>query len=348
MKKIFFYSVSLTLIFMVSCTGKKSSKNETKLSAEELANYRQAAAMFAVLPAEAPNPENQLTPEKVALGKALYYDNRLSKDQTQSCNTCHNLETYGVDNEPTSEGDNGSLGTRNSPTTLNSAFHSAQFWDGRNKDVEEQAGGPILNPVEMAIPDEEFVVNRLKGVEEYQRMFAAAYPEEEDPVTYKNLTWAIGAFERTLITPSKFDKYLAGDDNALTKEELKGMKTYVDVGCATCHSGALLGGTLFMKFGLTVNYWDYTHSAVIDSGKYVETRNPADMFVFKSMPLRNIEKTHPYFHDGSVAGLEDAVQIMAQTELNKELTEGQVNEITVFLKTLTGEVPESALLTQAP
>jgi cytochrome c peroxidase len=346
MKKTYLILASLTLLFMMSCTS-KSSKKAASISAEELAKYRQSAAMFAVLPTSAPNPENALTPEKIALGKTLYYDKRLSKDQTQSCNTCHDIANYGVDNEPTSKGDNGGLGTRNSPTVFNAALHVAQFWDGRNKDVEEQAGGPILNPVEMAIPDEAFIIDRLKKVDEYQTMFAAAYPDDNDPFTYKNLTWAIGAFERTLLTPSKFDKYLAGDDKALSVAELKGMKTYVDAGCTTCHAGPLLGGTLFMKFGLTVNYWDLTHSAVIDSGKYVETHNPADMFVFKSMPLRNIEKTAPYFHDGSVAGLEDAVKIMAKTELNRELTDEQVADITTFLKTLTGDIPKDALLTQA-
>ena len=346
MKKTYLILASLTLLFMMSC-GNKSTKKTATISAEELAKYRQSAAMFAVLPTEAPNPENALTPEKIALGKTLYYDKRLSKDQTQSCNTCHDISNYGVDNEPTSKGDNGGLGTRNSPTVFNAALHAAQFWDGRNKDVEEQAGGPLLNPVEMAIPDEATIINRLKKVDEYKTLFAAAYPDDKDPFTFKNLTWAIGAFERTLLTPSKFDKYLAGDDNALSAAELKGMKTYVDAGCTTCHAGPLLGGTLFMKFGLTVNYWDLTHSAVIDSGKYVETHNPADMFVFKSMPLRNIEKTAPYFHDGSVAGLEDAVKIMAKAELNRELTDEQVADITTFLKTLTGDIPKDALLTEA-
>ncbi len=343
MKKNYLILASLTLLFVVSCTS-KSSKKSSALSAEEMAKYKQAAGMFAVLPTIAPNPENSLTPEKIRLGKTLYYDKRLSKDQTQSCNTCHDIANYGVDNKPTSEGDNGGLGTRNSPTVFNAALHVAQFWDGRNKDVEEQAGGPILNPVEMAIPDETFVLDRLKKVDEYQKLFAEAYPDDENPFTYKNLTWAIGAFERTLITPSKFDDFLAGNDNALSPDELKGMKTFVDVGCTTCHTGALLGGNLFMKFGLTVNYWDLTHSAVIDSGKFVETHQPADMYVFKSMSLRNIEKTAPYFHDGSVADLDEAVKIMGKAELNRDLTDVQVAEITTFLKTLTGEIPESALL----
>ncbi len=346
MKRFYFILASFTLLAMVSCNS-KSKKKAATISAEEMAAYKQAAGMFAVLPTEAPNPANPLTKEKIALGKALYYDVRLSKDKTQSCNTCHNIATYGVDNEPTSKGDNGGRGTRNSPTVFNAALHSAQFWDGRNKDVEEQAGGPILNPVEMAIPDEAFVLDRLKKVDAYKKMFSDAYPNDKDPFTFKNLTWAIAAFERTLLTPSKFDKFLAGNDKALSAAELKGMKTFVDVGCTTCHSGALLGGTLFMKFGLTVNYWDLTHSAVVDSGKYVETHNLADMYVFKSMPMRNIEKTAPYFHDGSVADLGEAIKIMGKAELNRDLTDKQVADIEVFLKTLTGDIPKNALLTEA-
>ncbi len=346
MKRFYFILASFTLLAMVSCNS-KSNKKAATISAEEMAAYKQAAGMFAVLPTEAPNPANPLTKEKIALGKALYYDVRLSKDKTQSCNTCHNIATYGVDNEPTSKGDNGGRGTRNSPTVFNAALHSAQFWDGRNKDVEEQAGGPILNPVEMAIPDEAFVLDRLKEVDVYKKMFSDAYPNDKDPFTFKNLTWAIAAFERTLLTPSKFDTFLAGNDKALSAAELKGMKTFVDMGCTTCHSGALLGGTLFMKFGLTVNYWDLTHSAVVDSGKYVETHNLADMYVFKSMPMRNIEKTAPYFHDGSVADLGEAIKIMGKAELNRDLTDKQVADIEVFLKTLTGNIPKNALLTAA-
>ena len=345
MKSTYLILVSVAMAFMVSCGNSGSNKKSASLSTQELEDYKRASGMFAALPATADNPDNILTAEKVALGKALYYDNRLSKDETQSCNTCHDIATYGVDNKATSEGDNGGLGTRNSPTVFNAALHSSQFWDGRNKDVEEQAGGPILNPIEMAIPDEEFILNRLKDVDKYKQMFASAYPNDEDPFTYKNLTWAIGAFERTLLTPSKFDDYLGGDANALTHQELKGMKTFVDVGCATCHSGALLGGSLMMKFGLTVNYWELTNSAVIDSGKFAETRQPADKFVFKSQSLSNVEKTYPYFHDGSVGDLGEAVQIMAKAELNKELTETQVSDITIFLNTLTGDIPESAMLT---
>jgi cytochrome c peroxidase len=335
------------IVGFISCNNEtKTNDKDQKVIAENHATYNSATKFFKVLPTSADNPDNVLSEQKIALGKALYFDNRLSKDQTQSCNTCHNIATYGVDNSPTSKGDNGGFGTRNSPTTFNAALHIAQFWDGRNKDVEEQAGGPILNPVEMAIPDEEFVLNRIKEVEEYRELFAASFPDDTEPITYKNLTYAIGAFERTLLTPSKFDNYIGGDTLALNNSEIKGLKTFMDVGCTTCHSGALLGGNMFMKFGLSTNYWELTKSTAIDSGKYVVTKNDADMFVFKVPSLRNIVKTGPYFHDGSVADLKDAIQIMSKTELNKELTTEQIDDIYTFLETLTGDIPNDALISE--
>jgi cytochrome c peroxidase len=347
MKNLYILFLGALVIFMASCNNNTAPAEQVDaLNVDSI--HAQATKFFAVLPSSAENIENPMTEEKIALGKALYFDNRLSLDQTQSCNTCHNVETYGVDNEPTSKGDNGGLGTRNSPTSFNAALHISQFWDGRNKDVEEQAGGPILNPVEMAIPDEAFILKRLKEVPEYKTMFAAAYPDQADPMTYKNLTWAIGAFERTLLTPSAFDEFLAGNKEALTNEEIKGLKTFVDVGCTTCHSGALLGGNMLMKFGLSVNYWELTNSTTIDSGRFAETRQASDMFVFKVPSLRNIEKTYPFFHDGSVADLNDAIQIMAKTSLNKELSTDEVSEIATFLKTLTGKVPASALPEPTP
>lgn len=295
-----------------------------------------------MLPTEAPNPENTLTEAKVKLGKILYYDNRLSKDGNQSCNTCHNIATYGVDNLPTSPGDNGIPGTRNSPTVFNSALKGAQFWDGRNKDVEEQAGGPILNPAEMAIPNEQFLIDRLKKVEMYQNLFTEAYPGEDDLFTYKNIRHAIAAFERTLLTPSKFDKYLANDVDALSKQEKEGLKTFIDQGCIACHTGSLLGGNMLQKFALFGDYWELTESEKIDYGKFEETKVESDKFMFYVPTLRNIEKTAPYFHDGSVADLGESIKIMGKTELNKDLSEEQVANIVIFMKSLTANVSSDA------
>jgi cytochrome c peroxidase len=218
-----------------------------------------------------------------------------------------------------------------------------QFWDGRAKDVEEQAGMPILNPVEMAIPNEAFLVKKLKGVEEYKSLFAKAFPGTEDPLTYKNITYAIAAFERTLLTPSRFDQYLKGDANALNEKEKEGLQLFMDVGCTTCHMGTAVGGGIMQKFGLYGDYRSFTGSTIPDEGKKAVTKNDADKDVFKTCSLRNVEKTAPYFHDGSVSDLKKAIDIMAKTELDKTLQPNEIESIEAFLKSLTGEVPKSAL-----
>ena len=335
--------------FLLSCSSNQQddNKNEEKQTVDSAAVQKQALlekaqGIFKVLPDSAPNPNNKLTPEKVDLGKKLYFDNILSLNQTQSCNTCHNLDTYGVDNLPVSKGDKGENGTRNSPTVLNAALHIAQFWDGREPDVEAQAGGPVLNPVEMAMPDEKTVETRLAESDVYPDMFKKAFPENENPITYENMKKAIGAFERTLLTPSKFDDFLKGNVDALNDDELKGLDLFINKSCITCHNGALLGGGMYQKFGIFGNYWDYTKSERIDEGKYEVTKNEADKYVFKVPSLRNIEKTYPYFHDGSVEGLNEAVKIMAKAESNIDLNDEEVKYIVTFLKTLTGTVPESA------
>lgn len=314
----------------------KASADATKFASL----LERAKTTFNPLPATADNPDNPITAEKVVLGQTLYFENRLSKEGNISCNSCHNLDTYGVDNKPTSPGDGGVFGGRNSPTCLNAAFHFAQFWDGRAKDVEEQAGGPIMNPIEMSMPDQEFVIKRLGKIKGYQPLFAAAYPGEKEPITYGNLQKAIAVFERKLVTPSRFDEYLAGNENALTDQEKQGLQTFMDIGCTACHSGTVLGGTMYQKFGLAGNYWDYTKSAKIDEGRYQVTKNEADKYLFKVPSLRNTEKTYPYFHDGSVANLNNAVKIMAKVQFNKDLTDQEVQDIVLFLKSLTGTVPK--------
>ena len=346
MKKTFF--VLLTgAAFIAACGDSPEQIAKKQQAADDAASAQiekeigeRVRAMYQPLPTSADNPENPLTPAKVRLGKILYFDTRLSKDGTQSCNTCHNLETYGVDNLAVSPGDNGGNGVRNSPTVLNSAFHATQFWDGRAKDVEEQAGMPITNPVEMAIPSEDFLVERLSGVEMYNEMFAEVYPEEETPLTFKNIAKSLAAFERTLITPSKWDDYLNGSADALTLSQKRGLKLFMDVGCVTCHMGNLLGGNMMQKFGVYGNYWEYTKSTLIDEGRFEVTQNESDKYMFKVPSLRNITETYPYFHDGSVTDLNDAVKIMAKVSLNKDLTDDEVADIVDFLGALTGEVTE--------
>ncbi len=343
-------TLPLALIGLGIWACQPSSEKGDASAADEAASadsalLAQAQTFFEPLEASvAENPDNPVTPEKFRLGKMLYFEKALSKDHTISCNSCHDIARHGVDNLPTSPGNDGQHGDRNSPTVLNAAFHIAQFWDGRAKDVEEQAGGPILNPIEMAMPSEEAVLERLAAMDPYPRLFKEAFPDADTPLTYTNLRKAIAAFERTLVTPARFDEYLKGQTDALTAEEKEGLKTFIEVGCITCHKGKLLGGDMFQKFGVVKEYWTLTGSEHIDSGRYKVTGNEADLFVFKVPSLRNIEKTAPYFHDGSVASLEDAVRIMAQAQLGKELTDEQTQAIVAFLGTLTGEIKPGWLM----
>lgn len=317
----------------------KSQKEAEARKADE-ALLSKAQGLFKPLHVDASDSLHVLTAEKVNLGHALYFDSRLSLTGKNSCNSCHDLNKFGVDNLATSPGDAGKNGDRNSPTTLNAAVHTMQFWDGRAKDIEEQAGMPILNPVEMAIPSKDFLVKRLKGVPEYVELFAKAFPGEKDPLSYENIQNAIGAFERKLITPSRFDQYLGGDLTALNEQEKSGLKTFIETGCTTCHTGAALGGNMFQKFGLVSDYRPLTGSKGTDEGRKAVTKNEADKDIFKVPSLRNIEKTFPYFHDGSVKELDKAVEVMAKAQLGKDLKTEEVTDIVAFLKTLTADVKE--------
>lgn len=286
-------------------------------------------AFFAPLPQLAESAENPITPTKVALGKRLYFDTRLSKDETLSCNSCHDIQRFGVDNEPTSPGHKGQRGGRNSPSSFNAALHATQFWDGRAATVELQALGPIMNPIEMAMPSEALVIERLKKDKTYLAEFAAAFPKQKDPLTFPNVGNAIGAFERTLVTPSRFDDFLKGNDNALTPEEKKGAALFAQTGCIACHNGATIGGAMFQKLGVVKSH------PTKDLGRYEVTKNEADKQIFKVPSLRNVARTGPYFHDGSVKTLEEAVSQMADYQLGKQLTPDQVKDIVTFLNSLT-------------
>ncbi|MEZ5562224.1 MAG: cytochrome c peroxidase [Gammaproteobacteria bacterium] len=293
----------------------------------------QAAAMFQVLPAEMSADARPVTEAQVTLGRILYYDPRLSRNQDVSCNSCHDLTKYGVDGRPTSPGDKGQLGGRNSPTTYNAALHIAQFWDGRAPDVEAQAKGPILNPVEMAMPDADSVVKVLKSIPGYADLFQAAFPDDEDPVNYDNVGAAIGAFERRLVTPSPFDDFVAGKLTALDEAQLAGFSTFVNSGCASCHSGVGAGGGMYQKLGLVKPF------ETTDAGRAEVTQNDADRYFFKVPSLRNIDQTAPYFHDGKVATLEDAIRLMAEHQVGKTLSDEEVAQIRTFLGSLTGTIP---------
>ena len=333
------------VIGLLACQGPAPKQDESAAKSEMIQDQNllsSAKNFFEPLPLVAENAENAITPEKVHLGKQLYYDTRLSKTGNNSCNSCHNLATYGVDNKATSTGDAGKNGERNSPTVLNAALHSTQFWDGRAKDIEEQAGMPIMNPVEMGIPHKDFLISRLAKVPEYKAQFEKVFPGEKNPVSYENLQKSIAAFERTLITPSKFDKFLSGDLTAMNTEEKAGLKTFMDAGCTTCHNGPVLGGKMYQKFGLLADYRSMTGSSTKDEGRKNVTKLESDKDIFKVPGLRNIVQTYPYFHDGSVADLDKAVFIMGKVQLNKDLSDAELKSIHVFLNALTGEVPADA------
>ncbi len=312
----------------------------------------QASQIFGVLPAEVPNEANPVTDAKVTLGRALYYDARLSKNHDIACNSCHQLDSFGVDGEATSPGHKGQRGDRNSPTVYNAALHLAQFWDGRAADVEAQAKGPVTNPIEMALArpaDAEAVLRSIPG---YAPLFAAAFPGEEQPVSFENMARAIGAFERRLTTPGRFDRFLQGDDEALSDAEVKGLETFLASGCTTCHMGPAMGGTMYQKLGLVHPY------ETEDVGREKVTGNEADRRSFKVPSLRNVAETGPWFHDGSLKDLGEVVRVMAWHQLGRELSEEEQTSIVAFLRALTGEVdatlvakpelPESGPDTPAP
>lgn len=325
----------ILLAAMACSTPEPEKKAETAPPAPEPAKVDVAKyGALAPLPANWDKPGDALD-AKIALGRMLYYDERLSVNKDMSCNSCHQLDTpgkAGADGLPTAKGHEGKPGGRNSPTVLNAAGHLAQFWDGRAVDVEAQAKGPILNPAEMAMPDEKTVIERLTAIEGYKKAFADAFPGQENPITYDNLATAIGAFERRLVTPGKLDKFLGGDGAALSADEVAGLDLFMSTGCISCHSGALVGGGMYQKLGAVKPY------ETADVGRKAVTNNDADLHVFKVPSLRNIADTAPYFHDGSVATLEDAVKKMGEHQLGKTLDDAQVASIVTFLKALSAPV----------
>jgi cytochrome c peroxidase len=305
---------------------------------KEIAEVRKLAReLIGAIPDRMPGSEHD-TPALIDLGKKLYFEKKLSVNNSISCNSCHMVDKNlgGVDNEPTSPGAFAKRGGRNSPTTLNAGFQTAQFWDGRATDLVAQAKGPVLNPVEMAMPDEKVVIQRLSSDPGYTKEFAGAFPGDKSPISYDNVAKAIAAFERTLVTRDRFDDFQKGQDSALQGDELKGAKLFLSIGCASCHNGPVIGGSLYMKVGLIHPY------PTSDLGRYDVTKEEDDKQKFKVPMLRNIAITGPYFHDGSVKTLEDAVRKMAHHQLDKKLTDDEVKQLVAFLKALTDKSRASA------
>ena len=306
-----------------------------------------AAADWQALPETAPAPvDNPTTEAKVELGKMLYMDPRFSSTGTVSCNSCHNVMEGGDDNRRVSMGVHGKTGNRNAPTVWNAAFHSVQFWDGRAALLEDQAKGPVANPVEMGMSNVDEAMERVKAIPGYRPWFEKAFGK--DSMTVENAAKAVAAFERTLITPnSPYDRYVKGDKQALTEQQVRGMNTFASVGCNSCHSGPAFNGPK-MNFGegfyakfptFTDNDYVSKYKFEDDKGRQEATGKAADAHMFRVPTLRNITDTAPYFHNGSVNDLHEAVRVMAKTQLNRDLSESETDDIVAFLASLTGEYP---------
>jgi cytochrome c peroxidase len=310
-----------------------------------------AQAEFKALPDTPPIPaDNPQTPAKIELGKMLYFDPRLSMDGTISCNSCHNVMFHGGDGRPVGVGIHGQRGGRGSPTVWNSAFHTVQFWDGRAATLEQQALGPLVNSIEMGMTSHDLVIDRIKQIPGYVQAFKKAFPKENGP-TISNTAKAIAAYERTLITPnSPFDKYMKGNKKALTAQQIRGMKLVDEIGCTSCHTGVNFAGETKMGEGnyqpfpqIPGSKYDKQYEITADLGRYEVTKKAEDKNHWRVPTWRNVAITAPYFHNGKVKTLDEAVRVMAKTQLDMNLNEAQVQDIVAFLNSLTGEFPKQSM-----
>lgn len=313
----------------------------TTVSSADKSLLEQARSAFKPLPKTIPAPDNLLTPEKITLGRMLFFEPRVSVDGTVSCSRCHQPGLYSTDALPKPIGVLHRENPRNAPVIFNAALQIAEHWRGDRTSVEDQAMQALIGPPSFGNPSYEAAMAKLKAIPGYPDLFARAFPDDKDPITPENWAKAIGAFERTLVTPAPFDAYLEGNERALTAEAQAGLREFMQVGCAGCHNGAGVGGGMFQKFGLVEDYWKETHSPTPDKGRFDVTHKDADLYVFKVPILRNVARTPPYFHDGSVAALPEAVRIMAKVQLGKTLSEIQITHIVAFLDSLTGRIPET-------
>ncbi|WP_338466006.1 cytochrome-c peroxidase [Novosphingobium sp. ZN18A2] len=345
MRRVQIVAVSFLALSLAACGQGGGDAANGSASGQAMAPasdelMRSARELFKVIPASYKDePGNTATEAQVALGNMLYHDPRLSGSHALSCASCHNIGLGGGDDASTSVGHKWQEGGRNAPTVLNAVFNTAQFWDGRAKDLYEQAGGPIVNPIEMnSRPGH--VPEQLKSIPGYPPLFAKAFPGDKQPVTLENAQKAIAAFETTLITPNApFDKYLAGDATALSTEQTDGLRLFIDKGCAACHNGINVGGAMYAKFGV-VAAPAAKYRPAADKGREAVTNEVSDEYSFKVPSLRNIALTAPYFHTGSVWDLKEAVRVMGQAQLGQQLSDEDVNKISAFLDALTGDQPK--------
>lgn len=304
------------------------------------ATLRQARVLFKPLPTDMGTAEFPVTPERVTLGRALFFDPRISLDGTVSCSKCHQPSLYGTDALPMPIGVKDRVNPRNAPTVLNAAAQFVEHWRGDRSNVEDQATKALIGPPSFGLPDFATAVAKIEAIGGYLPLFQKAFPNDRHPITAENWGKAIGAYERTLVTPAPFDAYLQGNTNAMSPLAKAGLQKFVKIGCAACHNGVGIGGGVFQKFGVYEDYWKATGSKHIDQGRFDVTKDPADKYVFKVPSLRNVAMTPPYFHDGSAPSLAKAVRIMAEVQLNKKLNDQDTGQIAAFLNSLTGPLPK--------
>ncbi len=308
------------------------------------AQLERARTFFKALPDSVHVDDYPHSKARVELGKSLFFETRVSSDGRLSCAACHNPSYHGADSLALSVGVHGVKLPRNAPTVFNTPLLIAQHYGGNRTSVEEQAMKALLSPLAYGNASYADVEAKLKTLG-YSKMFEQAFPNEVEPVSAENWAVAIGAFERTLLTPAPFDKYLKGDTRAISKEARLGMDKFISMGCVGCHSGVVVGGQSFQKFGITEDYWLATGSKEMellkgrDKGRYHDTKKDEDMYIFKVPQLRNVAMTPPYFHDGSVAKLDDAVRVMARLQLGQKISDADVALIVAFLESLSGSVP---------
>ena len=319
---------------VVKTTSAQAASNDAQLLLD-------AQRVFKPLPKDAATAEFPITPERVELGRKLFFDPRISVEGTVSCSRCHQAALYGTDGLPKARGAFDRLNDRRAPTVFNTALQFKAHWRGDRENVEDQASRAPTGPASFGNPDNASTIAKVKAIPGYTELFRKAFPAEPDSVTIGNWGKAIGAYERTLLTPSRFDEYLTGNAEALSALERQGLRTFMDTGCSGCHNGVVIGGGMFRKFGIVEDYWKETGSKEVDKGRFDVTNKPSDMFVFKVPGLRNVAMTPPYFHDGTVATLPAAVRIMAKVQLSTTLSDQHTNEIVAFLGSLTGKVPQN-------
>lgn len=334
-------SIIYILIFLACDRGNSPDPRAAKPEEDTLL-WRRASTFFRSIPYDESVVARMDEDPKVRLGHYLFYDSRLSASGTKSCNSCHDLANYGMNNTKVAEGEGSLQGMRNVPTVFNAALHNIFFWDARSHSLEDQPGKMVVQQDERSVPHLGMIVDRLRSDTMYLRLFSLAFPGQDIPVSYGNAGRAISAFERTLLAPSRFDMYMDGDLMALNAEEKKGLTVFLEAGCGACHEGLSIGGGKLQKFGIHTDYRTLASGSTDDRGRMQITGDSTDLDGFKVPGLRNAAMTHPYFHNGSIVSLDSAVKVMAITELNRSFSNEEAAQVVAFLNTLTGDIRQQA------